>query len=380
MSVGVSDRWLPAILGSHKPVAYVQGVRFGEIITPPLPVTAGQVSVDRGAQIRRSIRNLVFVDRDHTLVPSHSTDILAPYGNELQVFAGVDYLDGTPPEVVSLGIFGITEDNISRQAGYKIAVTAFDRSRKIARNKYAQPYQVPVGTNPQTAIEGIVTDRIGPAIPNLSFLLDTLPSGATPLLVFKPGDDPAAKIAEIATGAGIEAFFDRNGVYRIFGVPTVAGAQPQWQFISGPGGALRTVTSDLKDEPGFNGSIVDISNTANPAPLHSEAWDTDPASPTYYLGSYGKVPNILASRAAASITTQAQADAAAAADLKLNLGLTQLVTASAASNPAIDEGDVIYVYDPVVKLDGNYLAQTLLFDLGLPGRMTATFRKIGALT
>lgn len=363
MSAPVTPRYLPGLAAPHGIATVVEVLRDGAIITDPMPVVSGTLVADRTQTIRRSVQSLVFADTSGTLVPKSPSDELAPYGNEIQVSAGITYPDGTQ-ELFSLGIFPISENDIVRGAGYTISVNAFDRSRKISRNVYTLPRSITAGTNVMDAMQAAIIDRLPTYLQALPFTLGTRPSAVTPVLVWATGDDPGSDITSLGSSWGGEWFFDRNGNPVIQPIPLVSGQAVDWTLQGGEGGMLLTSENDDIDDPGFNGSVCDVSNSANTAPIHSETWDTDPSSPTFYLGRYGRVPHILSSDVSALMTSQAQADAATAADLALILGATQTITLGIIPNAAIDEADVATIIDPVTGIDGTYMIQSFSYDLG----------------
>jgi hypothetical protein len=96
----------------------------------------------------------------------------------------------------------------------------------------------------------------------------------------------------------------------------------------------------MDDDPGYNGVIVygEAATTAGIA--RGEAWDTDPSSPTFYLGPYGQVPKIITSP---YVVNTAQANAMASTELAKELGSVAAISAAAVPNPCLEIGDIIPV-------------------------------------
>ena len=111
----ISDKFIAALIGSHQTTARVEVLPGGDEtnrVDLSDYLTDGSVDVSR-QQIRRS-GTLTFVDRDQSglIVPTGPDSLLAPYGNQLRVWAGIDFDDGTE-ELVCVGTFRITR-SVSR--------------------------------------------------------------------------------------------------------------------------------------------------------------------------------------------------------------------------------------------------------------------------
>lgn len=371
MSEPVSAAWLAAWGAEHGVTASCDVLRSGGVIKANLPIESGTVHVDRTSTIRRSVQALTVIDPTGALVPRTGLDTLAPYGNELAVYAGFRYADGTT-EKLPLGIFGLSKTSIqSIGIGGKITLSSFDRSRKIARNKWTDTYIVAEGTNVVQAMQRIVTDRL----PGTSFSVVSTTS-TTPLLTFDVDTDPWQAVSDMATSIGYEVFFNRRGVCVMRPVPNPSATLAAWRFVGGNGGTLKAITNEYTDDPGYNGCVVIAENSANPVPYRAVAWDISPASPSYYLGPYGKVPQF---RRSSLPTSQAQAQAMASAIVLSSLGMTQVVTFDAIPNYAMDEADVVRVTHTPTGVDAAYLMDAFDLPLGPLGSMPCTVRQNGAL-
>lgn len=75
-----------------------------------------------------------------TYIPTTAYSALTPYGNEIWVWRGIKFSDGTIEEA-PLGVFVITEVNVSNgDSGTAISVSAVDRSIKVSRAKMTTTY------------------------------------------------------------------------------------------------------------------------------------------------------------------------------------------------------------------------------------------------
>lgn len=370
MSAAVSALWTPALAASHGVLSTCDVLTSGDVTTRGLPIVGGTVQVDRTAQFRRSVQSLTVADSDGTLVASLATDPLAPYGNELAVYSGIRYPDGTT-ETVQVGVFGISVYDVVNQAGHLITLTAFDRARTVSRNKWTDTYIVAAGTNYAAALQALITDRF----PAATFAV-TATTATTPLLTFNAGDDPWAKATEMAASIGYEIYFNRAGVCVIAPIPDVGASAVAWQHVTGPGGVVVKIDSSITNDPGYNGAVVTGQGPSNTIPVRAVSWDNNPASPTYYLGKYGKVPQFVTT---SLVTTAAQAQAMADGLVRLRLGASQVVTYDVIPNPAVDEGDVVYLADTTTKIAGLYVVDACSVALTHAAAQTMVVRQSGAL-
>jgi hypothetical protein len=91
-------------------------------------------------------------------VPETGFSPLSPFGNEIHVWRGVTYDDGSVEEV-PLGVFINTNVEVSdNDQGVVINVNGVDRSLKISRNRWTAPYVAPAG-NLVDVLSEILIDR-----------------------------------------------------------------------------------------------------------------------------------------------------------------------------------------------------------------------------
>lgn len=124
-----------------------------------IDIESGAVEISTSNAIRRSCKVNLITDRtNNNLVPDNQFDLLNPFGNELRLYRGVRFADGTN-EYVPLGVFVITDVTISdTNDGVSIEVSGEDRSLIISRNKWTAPYQLVTGTL-ESSITALLSNR-----------------------------------------------------------------------------------------------------------------------------------------------------------------------------------------------------------------------------
>jgi hypothetical protein len=287
---------------------------------------SGTVSADRSAASRRRL-SLRAVDSTGSLQTA-----LSIYGREVKPYRGLDLSGG--PEYLPLGVFGIEEETVDF-TGDLVEVSAFDRSHTIAARLFVEPYVIAAGTNYGIAIQTLIASRMVGL--TYSFVTTTRKTGP---LVYDTGSDPWRAAMDLAASIGMELFFDADGVCVLRAEPDPSAAPVDWTYEEGAAAIVTDASKRASAANAYNGVIVVGESSSLGMPVRAEAWDDDPASPTYRLGPFGQRP-YLARELVALIRSPTQAGIAAAAKLRSLLGTTESVPFSAIPHPAHELGDIL---------------------------------------
>jgi hypothetical protein len=122
----------------------------------------------------------------------------------------------------------------------------------------------------------------------------------------------------------------------------------------------------------YNGIVVTGESPDITEPVRGEAWDTNPASPTYYLGPFGKAPKFYTST---FITTQNQAQGAADSMLAAVLGHAERLEWSQVVHPGLSPFDVVLV-ELAAGVLTPFILDALTIPLAVGETATATARTI----
>lgn len=385
----VSSRWLPALRLSHivrTSAQIIVGGIGGQASTQALAINSGSVSVDITRPIRRSLA-MTIVDPLGTLIPQTPADLLHPdAGNEIIVSRGIDYGDGSPPEMMQLGRFSLDTVKLTDPgdtAAVTIAITAYDRAWKVQRAKWTDVYQISTGTPYDQAIRNLIDNRVPGLQYNFSPTLNadgsqnTVPSpvilGADPTQA-----DPWKDAQTLAAAAGMWLYFDWWGActlspildgttqapvvsYTDFSAMAVSLA-PALPFLSGS----RTLTADKP-----NHVLVVSSGTSIVPPVRGEAIDNNPSSPTRLGGPYGNVVDAVST---SLVDTPAAAQNMADGLLMAQAGDADAAGFTAIPNPAHQEADVVQLLRPRLGINGMYVLQAFNIPLDVGTPMTFTTR------
>lgn len=297
-----------------------------------LSIRDGAVTMDARRGITRTCELELIADSSRSALDVYNL-VMQP-GVELTVYRGL--LVNGSYEYVPLGVFSTDSAEVSRSVTGSVKWSGSDRSKKISRAKFVDPYQITAGTDVATAVTNLLRSRWASTPCNFSNVSLTM----TASLVFEAGDssDPWQSARDLLLDHGYDLNFDGNGTARAVAVPDPAQTAPTFDF--GAGSTNLVLGADLRGslEQTYNGVIASGEGTDVATPVRAEVWDTDQTSPTYYLSGFGKVPLFYSSPL---LTTVAMCQAAGQTLLSKLKGRSEQLSWPAVVNPALEPLDVI---------------------------------------
>lgn len=387
---GLSDQFLATVATSHRWKTKVEVHAPNGALLEDISefVTGGSVSVDETREFRRTLSMSVQGTTD--LIPFNLTDLLHPASsNELYVYRGVEYPD-TTTEFAQLGVFRMTKPNISDDgANITFAVSGQDRASVIARIAWEAPYVVAAYSTTGLSVAQVIQAAMSTRYPGLDYSqLD--PQGTVnfsyPGVTWgqnpsSGGGDPMSDFITFAANAGAELFFDVQGrpVLRLIRNPLTTQVIDSVHFVEGENCVVDTAQRTLDESTAFNGLILYCNGNGAAQPFSVEVWDTNPASPTYYLGPWGKVPYTMTTLLIPADpddlpTATSKAIFMASQQLQLILGTFDDVSLTCVPNPALQEGDCLAVARGRLKIDANYVISSMTIPLDPETSQAISFR------
>lgn len=324
----VSSTFLSTLLtGNMISVSKVIGTEIGQ-----LSFVDGSVTMDARRNITRTA-SVTFTATASNSLNEIFTYLMTP-GIEITIYRGLN-ISGTE-ELVPLGVFSTDEATIDRATGGTISWSGSDRSKKISRAKFIDPYQITAGTSLATAGTALLQSRWSQVTTNFANVTETV----TAQLVFEAGDnsDPWASARDLFADYGYDLNFDGLGTARAIPVGDPAQNSPIFDFGSGNTNLVISAESSGSFENVYNGVIASGEGSNVSTPIRAVVWDTNPSSPTYYLGGYGAVPLFYSSPL---LTTTAICQAAATLLLALLKGRSETLKWPSIVNPALEPLDVV---------------------------------------
>lgn len=365
----VSDSFKELVRKSHvtKTKIEIYDMKNNTILSEAQPIS-GDVTIDSRRSVRREC-SLEFIDKDGTLVPTNNiSSILLPYNREVKIYRGVVFADGTE-ELVPLGVFVITSVDISDSPqGTKISIKGSDRSLLLARAKFTNhEFFIEDGTPKETAIENMLKFRY----PQVRTIFPA--TGQVTTLLYPTLDqssDPWRESLKIAESASMDLYFDENGIARMRPIPDPDSGTPVASYEDGAESVLISISRSLSVDDSYNGVIFTGEGTNLSIGVIGEAFDDNPASPTYRK-TYGEVVKFMSSP---TVLTVAEATEAAQAELKKVLGSTEKITWDQIVNPAHDVYDLVKITRSPVGIDKVLTLDAISIPLSASGTMNAVGR------
>ncbi|PSK90577.1 uncharacterized protein DUF5047 [Haloactinopolyspora alba] len=352
----VSDEFLSAVTGTHTMAARARVLTTYQTGSDPdgveVGIIDGEVSGDATAAIRHEL--------DLT-TPARTDDLLTPYGNEIYVERGVSLRSGAV-EWVGLGYFRIWEASQDGDSDQPVGIAAKDRMAGIMDARLEAPVQYLASND----LGFVFTDLVQAVYPSALVAFDDSASETLGrnTVVEK---DRYAFLRDLAAAYGKVFYVDHTGVFRVETPPDPT--VPLLTVAGGRGGVLLELSTELYRDGVYNAVIAEGEGTDDKPPVRAVVRDENPQSPTYYFGTYGKVPRFYSSQ---FIRLGTQAHRAARSILRQNLGLPYSADLSAVPNPALEVLDPISVRDRDTAQERTYVVKESTIPLTAQGAMTAT--------
>ena len=300
-------------------------------------------------------------------------DLLTTPGTELSVARGFELPDGTVV-TAPLGVFVIdqlTRIRAGANTGTELTATCSDRSARISRARWTQPYQIAAGTALSDAVNQALAfcwAGVETAIDS-SVMSDVLGAQA----VFQGGadSDPWADVLGLAESFGYLIAFDAAGIVRAQSVPVprpVRRCSPS----RGRHGDHDQAAAPAPGRPDLQRRHRHRRELCGRHAAARRGMGHKPGVADLPLRAAGRRPEFYSSP---MITTQAQAETVAASMLAGVLGRTEQLSWEQIVHPGLCPLDVIAVQFP----DGTsalYLLDSLTIPLTAADVMTAVARSV----
>ena len=350
---------------------YVKGAAYyaGSLLTS-LPIAGGSVTADcRRTKMRDASVSLGVTE---TLTHAQLYAILQRPGVEVTLERGFVGADGSTLGA-ALGRFVVDELTYQRtDTGTTLTATLSDLSERVSRNRWTDPYTIASSTALAAALNTLIMDRYPDASSGIK--TGTTPGTLAAQVVLEGGDssDPWADAFNLAAAYGFALYFDGSGVLQAKPAPTLDAGAAVFSFPKGTYAVMTQQTRVSALQRTYNGVIVTGESPDLAAPVRGEAWDTQPLSPTYYLGPFGKVPMFYSS---SLIPTADQAATVASAMLTGVLGHVEQLSWGQVVHPGLKPLDVITV-ELATGVLTPYIIDSITIPLTVTDAATAIAREI----
>lgn len=326
MLAGGTDQLYRDILATnprtkHRVEVWRSGVRVDTYGADGVPILGGSISATLNSRVTRQASIQVSDD----LFSSDPGALLAPYGNELRIYAGVDGVGG-PDYMWQVFRGKIQKATLTNT----VSVPASDRAEELVSNYFLSPQNSDNGIGVYDEFQILVSD----GVPDATFGVSDPFYEMVPKLTWE--SDRAAALDELANGSRAFWYALANGDFVMRRVPWSFISAPVVTFSDGEGGTITQASIELSREGVYNMVNVVGERSDGTVPVYSLATDQNPASPTYVDGPFGRKGLVIKSQA---ITTPAQAAEVAEDTLLRRRALTQAWSTSMVRDTSLELGD-----------------------------------------
>lgn len=372
--------WGDAVKQTHRveTVGSLQ-VRDGssiETIADDLALASWSIDVDSSRATRRT-GSATFADYDAAFVPLSAASVVAPFGVELRLRQRLETPSGFT-DWRSLATLVLNDATTVDVGPIELSVLGADRASKVAEARLSAPYTIASGTNVETAIRNLIQNQV-PDLPT-SFAST---AATTPLLILNEEDDPWQRAQEIAGAAGMELFFDPDGVctLRVPSDPSDPSASIAYSYSDGADSILTELQVSMNTEQSYSHAVfIGIGPDGNAA-VRADAFDLDPLSPTYFDGPFGDKPVFLKTTIVSPNAGNAQTQANQAAQALLNRKKGAFLEVSFESIPIpLEASDVIHLSRPQSGISQAFVLDAFRLSSDLGSNMDATCRAVRVLS
>lgn len=293
-----------------------------------VPISSGSVSANLNSRVARTLS----LTLPRGLFPANPGGLLAPFGNYLKVFSGVDYAAGRYLWQVFTGRI----NDITMSSDGTVSLTAIDRAGDIQDSYFGSPQQ----SNATSLITNQFKQLVLDALPSATF--GTFDSGAfntTPNLIWN--SDRASACDDLANSSNLFWYPLANGDFVMRQVAWTVAQTPVWTFTAGyKESSIMAWTVGYSRTNVWNQITVVGELADGTTPVYATVTDNNPASPTYVSGNFGLKGQYFSVQTA---QTQGQALSLANAYLRQTKSLTEKWTLQMAPDASLELGDAIII-------------------------------------
>lgn len=353
--IAASAKFIAALAYSHHTLTRVtlDGVE--------LPLESGSLTLNRTSNVRRTAS---LVLRDDPLTPGLLDAI--DTASDLVIKKGIQFLDGTS-EYVTVATLRVQEWTTETQR-QQIALSCSDSGQLVDDYPIIYAWSPTSGGTNMTVVNAIkaLVDEAVPGTPTWSVTGVSTTQTTVDGAVYKAGTGRWAAVNELAAMIGAAVYPGPDDTWHI--ASAIPVPSPSLDVATGAGGVLVKATSKGTRRDTYNGVAIEWGTTDVEGGIVLVT-DTDPASPTYWDGPWGRRPKPTRKL---SVATASEATSAATAELAGYKGAQSGIDFQAVYNPLLEPNDVITI-TPEPGMQSLHILDQITLPL-VGGSMTAQTR------
>jgi hypothetical protein len=336
--------------------------RAGNVLLSGLPFIDGSVRATLSSRVARVLT--LSVDRSwFPLLPGGAIDtegLLAPFGNRLRAYRGITYGDGS---VVAFPVFYGRIEQVQMSRSGQVSLAANDLAADIVDAKF----ETPQSSTPTNTISVEFRRLIRDALSDATFGTSDLTGLRIAPVAWQDDraqalDDMSATASmlwyPLADGAFVQRLTPWTQAGRVASISMADGTM----VTSGAGGTIADWTITVSRTNVYNSVVFTSERQDGSAPVYATVRDTDPDSPTYILGNFGRKPLLVQNQSALA---QSQCLSAAQNILRQAKAITQIW------DPVTIVPDASLELGDLIGMSADYAADTqVITGFNLPMRET----------
>lgn len=324
-----------------------------------LAFLSGSVSATLASRVARRLSLSI----PGELYPKLTTDIMAPFGNEIRAYMGVTLGDGDTR--YSWPVFRGKIEQITKNSSGDCQLLCGDRAEDVLDVAFSSPENSQPGNTVLDEFQRLV---IG-ALPDATFGTSDTFLKRVEALTWE--FDRASALDEIARSVAAVWYPLANGDFVMRAIPWTVPGSPVLTLTDMPGGTVNTWSRTRSREDIFNVVTVTGERLNGDAPVFAMATDSNPGSPTFVGGNFG-VKSIVERLQTPS--TQGGAQATADSLLRNHIAPEEEWTLGIVPDAALELGDVLRLL--VDDADVTQVVTAFSLPLDLSGNMSVSARSL----
>lgn len=353
-----------ALAASHRLAARVEvWSGYGPssvLLHDDLPFLNGAIGATLTSRVSRTLQFSI----DQPFYPLLQTDVLAPYGNVIRAYRGVEMGDGSTDYMFPTFVGRIQNTELDDSGA--VNVDASDLGAEVVAFDFENPENSAAGVPIPTEVRRLISD----ALPGISFgTFDAYSEVVQPLTWER---DRAAALDELATTVGSFWYALASGEFVLRHYPWTVSSAPVVTLSDGDGGVVTGWRVRRSRGDVFNSQIVTGERLNGDAPVYAIARDLTPGSPTLYGGPFGvrtKHTRLQTPASTGAVQTAAR-DA-----LRRDIALQESWMWEQIPDGAMELGDVVTL-NAASRTDVIQVVDSFSLPLGLTGSMRVSGRSL----
>jgi hypothetical protein len=323
-------------------------VKGGVILENQVPMTSGSLSTDRTRNTRYEASvEIGMYDWDSLPIDSK--------GTRIRLYQGLESIGVR--ERIQVGEYQVF--SYKRTNRGTVSTTLKGLEQFLIEAQFIRPVTPPYGTSIITAISNLIHDVLPDAEIVVQCSQDRLVTSTGAWEKDRWGD----AITKLAAGIDAEVYAGYDGRFYIVDAPDLSTLVGQYRIQGGPGGVLTSETrGDTRDGVYNAVSVSANSSDQTVPPLWAWAYDSNPASPTYFYGDYGQRVRYYSSQ---FFTDEAQCQAYADRLLIESLAPNLSLDIGAGPIPFLEASDPITMVSEQGYPTADYLINKTSLSLGI---------------